>query len=147
MSDEILPPTSVPPHEHDTEKVIADTAAKILGERKVRFADRRLQILFVLLILILGGLGAQQKHLRSQQQSLRSQQQQQDSDRRKFEAAERVLCYQINAIIVKNNSYVDQLSVQVERRTNLTPTEKQALLRTYAQSHLPELGCADLPGG
>lgn len=148
MSSPVLPPAQVPPHEHDDENAIRGMIAAALGERKLRLTDRRLLWLYVITVAAIGFFFWQQHNSNEiQRRHDQAQADQRDRDRRAFEAAERHNCDVLDSIITNSNRYFDRQTVAVRHRADLSPSVKRDAIRNYAQAHLPNLRCADLPGG
>lgn len=102
------------------ERVVAHATARALGEQRVKWTDRRLLIIFVLLVAIVAYIV---------------------QDQRSFKAVERRNCQSLNRTIAKIDHYSDNQAATVRRRTDLSPAAKAATLKNFADFRIPLQVC------
>lgn len=125
----IIPPGATPPHEHDIDQTITDAIALALGERKVRFTDRRLMVLYLVTVALLSFFLWQQH-----------------ANFVDFRKASVTNCRREQFIVDKANAYYEAQIRTTRARTDLKPADRNALLRNFAAAEFPSLNCDDLPG-
>jgi uncharacterized ion transporter superfamily protein YfcC len=133
----VIPEGACPPHEHDIDQSLHIAIAEAMGERKVRFTDRRLIIIFVFVVVaaILGFL------------VLKGQQDQRDRDFDAFRRATLYNCQREQFIVDKANAYYEAQIVATRARVDLDPVTRDTLIRNFTQAEFPSLRCDDFPGG
>lgn len=109
------------------ERQVVAAAAHALGERRVRWTDRRLLIIFLLLVGIVAYLANDQRNAKHEQ--------------RNFVRVERGNCQSLNATIVKIDRYSDRQAASVRHRTDLSPAVKAQTLKNLTDFRIPLQVC------
>src|SRR6478609_7527083 len=95
------------------EQAFAIEAAHVLGEKKVRFTDRRLLILYGALVLAI--VAFLTMFARAEERA--------DAQNREFQHAITRICNDLNDSHVRVNALLDQLAATSQTRTDRTPEE------------------------
>lgn len=118
------------------EREFAKEAAQVLGQKKVRFTDRRL--LAIYLGLTLAVVVFLTMFARAEQKA--------EERNREFQSAITHMCNDLNDSHDRVNALLDQLAASAASRTDRTPEQKAEAQRVYAGLKLADLSCPPLGG-
>lgn len=113
------------------ERQFAKEAAQVLGEKKVRFTDRRLLVLY--LALTIAVITFLTMFARAEAKA--------EDRNREFQVAITQVCTDLEESHTRINDLLDQLAVSAANRSDRTEAEKAEAARVYAGLKLADLTC------
>lgn len=143
----------IPPHSHTSDVEINTAIAKALGERKLKFTDRRLLIIYLVIVLVglyvlhhgnvqSNSIKKTQKTLSTIVTSLNTAETQLKEEQQRFEKATTLTCGELNGVIISYDSYLASVRDSLVSRTDLPAEVKSKLLAAYSKAYHAPLNCA-----
>lgn len=135
----------IPPHSHTSDVEINTAIATALGERKLKFTDRRLLIIYLVIVLV--GLyvlhhgNTQSDSLKNVLSKLNTQETQLHTEQQRFEQATTLTCTVLNGVVMKYDSFLLSNRDTTASRTDLPANVKLQVVKNYNDAIINPLNC------